>query len=70
MNSPEMRSYKNDIQNRIQGMKECHIPDFGQPIINGLFDEPKPVLSNWYYIYDAICLYPKFQKLKDYIDKA
>lgn len=69
-----------EYKERIQDIKKHHIPDFGFKE-NVLFEEMaglscdsydsslfKP--SNWKLFYDAVKKYPKFEKLKNYIDES
>ena len=78
-----MMDFKKDIEDRITNVKKCNIPDLGQTNHVALFEEfkntyldengdyvTKPKPSYWSFIYDSIKMYPRFQRMKDYITKC
>lgn len=82
MNSPKFRR---EMGKRLGSLKSCAIPDFGIAHQHNLFDEMMhsnfqvdenglhqiAVQRNlWMVFFDAIKIYPKFQKLKNMINKS
>lgn len=68
-----------EFKDRIQDVKKCNVPDFGYEDVIVFDESPQKrrvsiptndKTSKWALFYDAIKKYPKFEKLKNFIEEA